>query len=245
MESLRALLGLFVLFTPFFLLQQETEYCISARLPRLIPLLRLLLAKEPYRIFKKIAERSFYSKNYTFHYSPSTQAERDWYRKETEKGFSNRIGRHRTLVVANRILEFRLWLHLRKCKNYDELRAKAIRLMSSESKEGFVFVSSPLYAHPQGLKKGIQELRKAIIHQAEEHHGRVFNQIPFLNLYLAQLRSLETRNKFALFYEPVIQSSPISAIVMNQGWEQSQGCKTEHEAACQSSKKIEYYMPKK
>ncbi len=239
METIIIFIKLCFLFYPIYILGREEKSLVSARLPRIIPILRMLLLN-PYKEFKKIAIKSYDNKYYKFHYSPSTQAQESWYERQLEYGNSRRIGWRNTLLIANRILEFRLWLTIRSCKNYDELKIKAILIITETRDEGFVFVSSALYSHSKGIKGGVKELRKIIIESAEEHQGLVFNQIPFLDLYLPYLRGNEKGNKFELFYEPIIESSQITKVIMNNGWEKSMGCRTEHEVASKNLKKIEY-----
>ncbi|QQR50230.1 hypothetical protein IPF86_04090 [Candidatus Nomurabacteria bacterium] len=230
----------FALFLPIFLLELQNKYLLTARIPHIILLLRVLFLN-PYKGFQKISDRSLNSRHWNFPYSPSTQADEEWYQRHLEWGYSRRIGWRSTLIIANRILEFRCWMNLRSCKNYDELLNKALTQMSKMNAGELVFISSPLYAHPHGVRKGIKELRKMIINAAEEHGGLIFNQIPFLNLRLPNLSANETRNKFEVFYEPIICSPFISKVIMNQGWEISLGCKTEYEVAIRHAKQIEYY----
>ncbi len=197
---------------------------------------------DPYEEFKEISKRSYYSKYYDFQFKGGSLEYENWYNKEINHGYSNRIGRRNTLVIANRILEFRIWLKLRTCRNYRELLQEAITITNT-SEEGLVFVSCPLYSHPKGIQKGIRELRKVLIEIAEDNKGLIFNQIPFLNLNLPHLKTKEAKDKFEEFYEPLIQSKVIAKVVMTADWESSLGCKTEFDSAVRYLKQIEYYKP--
>lgn len=240
-EFFESLFLLYIIFLPVFILATENRYLLSARLPRIIPLLRILLLN-PYNEFQRIANKSYYSKFYEFSYnSQGGPGYAEWFEKEHDWGYSRRIGRRRTLVLANRILEFRIWLMLKSCQNYDQLLCKAILIMIKVSDSGFVFVSSPLYAHKKGIRAGLGSLRKAIIDTAESDsdNGLVFNQIPFLNRSLPKLNK-DVRNKFEEFYKPLIASLPISKVVMNGDWQNSEGCKTEHDVAVEFGKNVLY-----
>jgi hypothetical protein len=145
--------------------------------------------------------------------------------------------------MANRILEFRLWLRIKNCRTYEELRSKALLSMAEVPKARYVFISSSLFSHSEGIHAGIKDLRMLIVNHAEDNFGMVFNQIPFLNLNLRNLRARnDLGNKFDLFYGPVIQSPLIHTLVMNPGWENSDGCKTEHEIALRSGKIVKYLI---
>jgi hypothetical protein len=232
------LLLVFAIFSPVIIIGLECEFGISAMLPRFIPLLRILFSKNPYQRFREIATKCYDSRNYYFGYDSKIH-NKDWYDKEIRRGESRLIGRRLTLKIANRILEFRIWLIVRECSNYGQLLEKAIEVMQSTGKADFVFISSPLYAHPRGLSGGVKELRRSIVDLAENNQGAVFNQIPFLDIYLPKIKG-ETKNKFETFYEPIIASSVISEVAMNSGWEKSLGCKTEFDLAHKYAKRIRH-----
>lgn len=237
MEFITTLFLAYLVCSPMIILGLENHFLFSARIPRVFRLLCLCISSNPYKEFKIIAQKSFYSKQYEFPYIPGND---EWYERRINCGYSKRIGWRNTLILANRILEFRIWFSLRSCQNYDQLRVYAEALLQGIDSSEIVFVSSPLYAHPLGINGGIRELRSAIIEIAENHNGLVFNQIPFLNHYIPRLGNTETRSKFEMFYQPVISSPYIAKVVMNMGWENSLGCKTEYETACNYNKKVEY-----
>ena len=242
MENIYSFFILCFVFSPIFILSLENEYLFSARIPKLLPLFRIAFLN-PIKEFKKISEKSYYSRYYNFAYNANYHSY-DYYVRQNNWGYSKRIGYYNTLILANRIFEFRIWLSLRSIKNYEELKLKALLLLNEVNKEGLVFISSPLYSHPNGVKKGIIELRKVIIFYAEENKGLVFNQIPFLNLHLPYLKVDEKMNKFEEFYKPVLESSLVTKVVMTPGWEKSMGCKTEYEVANSNLKTIEYFSTK-
>ncbi len=226
------LLG-FLVCSPMILLGVESQYFFLCRIPKLIPLLRIIFLNS-HKEFQKIAQKSYYSRYYEIPYNSS-----EWYEKQTNLGLSRRISWRITLYLANWIMEYKVSRTLRSCENYTQLRYKAILWMMDMSDSGLAFISSPLYSHPKGIRKGIKDLRKKILDIAEENNGLVFNQIPFLNCHLPFIKEGETHSKFELFYQPVITSLPIGKIVMNEGWEKAGGCVKEYEIAQTARKLIE------
>lgn len=222
------LLGLLAFAIMFFI---ELEFGFMRALPRLCPLLKVLVSRKPYREFGNIADNCLASR--------LDYLSGDLSSREEVKRFSKKISRLATLKIANRILEFRLWQRVRHCSDYEQLLDRSIAFLQGSGQDDFIFVSSPLYSHADGLAGGIKELRRAIIAAAEENHGRVFNQIPCLDIYLSRISSL-VKDKFAAFYGPFIGSPLIAKIKMNAGYEASSGCQLELEYARRFSKPVEY-----
>lgn len=218
----------------------EFQFCVFELMPSFIPLVKTLFSKKPYQNFGQIADNCVYSrKNYSeLVNDPSADLQYSYDRLESKR-FNRQVSRLATLKIANRILEFRLWLKVRDCSSYEQLLEKAVAFIQETGQNNFVFISSPLTSHVGGMSQGIKELRKAIIEAAELHQGRVFNQIPFLDIYLPRMKN-EIKNKLETFYGPIISSSFIYKLKMNFGYERSTGCLTELAFAQKSAKIIEY-----
>ncbi|MCA9352870.1 hypothetical protein KC901_01680 [Patescibacteria group bacterium] len=239
MEIFQEFLGMLI-FIPFslifYILSLEKEVSISNCLPKFRFLIQLFVAN-PVVQYKHIALTTNAARNYFF--PPNNY----WYGIDWEREIAARknryLGWQLTLKIATYIFEWRVQNRIKKSKDYIELTEYAYELMSDLG-EDLIFVSSPLFTHPDGVKAGIRVLRKQIIFFAEKRNGLVFNQIPFLNSRLVLLKEYETESKFNLFYKPVIQSKFVSTLFMNEGWVNSNGCKTEKYYAESIGKKIQH-----
>ena len=132
MENIYSFFILCFVFSPIFILSLENEYLFSARIPKLLPLFRIAFLN-PIKEFKKISEKSYYSRYYNFAYNANYHSY-DYYVRQNNWGYSKRIGYYNTLILANRIFEFRIWLSLRSIKNYEELKLKALLLLNEVNK---------------------------------------------------------------------------------------------------------------
>ena len=216
----------------------ETEHLVSARLPKFSVLIRIMFNDNPYGEFKKIA--SVY-RDTDYDHNKNVSLIKKKKPRHCNHGRSKKIGNKITFLYANRILEFRIRRNIRHCTDYEQLYVNAIALIKNNINDfGVTFVSSPLHSHRFGLKGGVKELRKVIIVRAAETHGNVFNQIPFLDIYLSCIKEKETKKKFDYFYKRIIESQHISTVIMNKGWRNSSGCRFEHEIALRSQKRIIY-----
>ncbi len=72
----------------------------------------------------------------------------------------------------------------------------------------------------------------------------VWSQVPYLNMNLPQHLSenvaFDTKEKFEEFYIPLLSSGAITNLCMHKNWENSVGCRTEHEVAKQCGVAIHY-----
>jgi hypothetical protein len=135
----------------------------------------------------------------------------------------------------------RLTEKLKNVSNYSELLGVALWWIAENNFDSFV--CGTIFS--DGTDKIAENIRKLEnqINQLEKQGNRVFNQIHFLDINLAQetkIDHFETRIKFDEFYQPLFTSGCIKKVFMMPDWERSQGCSWEHEFAKNSNVEIIY-----
>lgn len=130
---------------------------------------------------------------------------------------------------------------LKKVSNYVELFEVALFWIRENSFNSFV--CAPIFSDgTDSIAENIQKLDDQI-NQLTEQGNKVFNQIHFLDINLAQetnIEHFETRIKFDEFYQPLFSSGLIKKVYMLPGWERSQGCVWEHSFVSSNNIEIIY-----
>ncbi len=129
-------------------------------------------------------------------------------------------------------------LQLESVKNYGELLDVALWEIEEYGLD--TFASFPVFTgtdHPrENLEKGAGFIRKV----SEKH--KVWSQIPYLDMNLETKDEIvyDPKEKFEIFFKPLIASGLLKNMVMKNGWEAARGCRTELEYAKENNLNILY-----
>lgn len=115
-------------------------------------------------------------------------------------------------------------------ETYDEALEIALQFIydNREDKE-VLFVSHPMSpTTDRSMEEQLKELQ-TIIDQYEKEGYFVFNQIPFHNSNLKNLKEQNINEKFEKFFAPLLTSGKVDVIIFANRWQQSSGCQREYE----------------
>ena len=115
-------------------------------------------------------------------------------------------------------------------ETYDEALEIALRFIEENKGDREVlFVSHPISAaQEKTIEAQLQALQKTI-DQYDQAGYFVFNQIPFHNSNLKNLKEKDIDEKFEKFFTPLLTSGRFDEIVFADLWQQSSGCQREYE----------------
>lgn len=115
-------------------------------------------------------------------------------------------------------------------ETYDEALEVALQFIDDhrENKE-VLFVSHPISPTTErSMEEQLRELQ-IVIQRYEEKGYFVFNQIPFHDSNLENLKERDVNEKFEKFFAPLLTSGKFDVIVFANRWEESSGCQREYE----------------
>ncbi len=130
---------------------------------------------------------------------------------------------------------------LKEVKDYNELLQVALWYVQENKLDTMVL--GPIFAHGSSEIANNIEKFEGVILKLEQEGVKVFSQIPFLDINLAQetkIHHFEDAKKFYEFYFPLFRSGLIKKAYFLPGWELSYGATSEHECCKENNISIIY-----
>ncbi len=134
-----------------------------------------------------------------------------------------------------------LFKKLKEVTNYQDLFE--IALLHIQENKFDTIVLGPIFSMGSDhVANNLLKLEEAI-KSLETAGEKVFSQVPFLDLNLAQdtkILHFETERKFHEFYFPLFKSGLIKNAYFLPGWEESRGASWEHSCCLENNITIKY-----
>lgn len=130
---------------------------------------------------------------------------------------------------------------LKDVKDYNELLQVAFWYIEKNSLDTMVL--GPIFSQGSDNTANNLDRLEAIISNLENQGSKIFSQIPFLDINLAQetqMHHFETEQKFHEFYFPLFRSGFIKTAYFISGWQNSKGASMEHGCCVENGIKIVY-----